>query len=181
MRISSQLNELRKQAASRRTQNSRGSTPHPSPAVSEVASEADSEIHSRAGSRLSRRSHLLDVATAKSEISANTAMSDLDEILQADIKSEKHSTHGSENGDRNDNLKDNLAGYEPNISGSVENPQDRTRNRTKSQNEFLGSFTSPQKQPHSDQRGGGSGRARDCELHTRRVHRLRTSSASPPQ
>ena len=111
MRISSQLNELRKQAASRRAQNSRGNIPHPSPAISEVASEADSELHSHAGSRISRRSHLLDVATAKSEISALTAMSDLEELLQADIKSEKHSTHGSEIGVRNDNLKDNLAQF----------------------------------------------------------------------
>ena len=107
--MSSQLNELRKQAATRRAQNSRGNTPHPSPAISEVASEADSEFHSYAGSRISRRSHLLDAATAKSEISANTAMSDLEELLRANIKSEKHSTHGSEIGVRNDNLKDNLA------------------------------------------------------------------------
>ena len=107
--MSIQLNELRKQAASRRIQNSRGNTPHPSPAISEVASEADSEYHSHAGSRISRRSHLLEVATAKSEISANTAISDLDELLQANFKSEKHSTHGSEIDVRNDNLKDNLA------------------------------------------------------------------------
>ena len=107
--MSSQLNELRKQAAARRAQNSRGNTPHPSPAISEVASEADSEFHSYAGSRISRRSHLLDAATAKSEISANTAM-DLEELLQANTKSEKCSTHGSEIGVENDNLaKDNLA------------------------------------------------------------------------
>ena len=111
--MSDQLNELRKQAASRRAQNSRGNTPHPSPAISEVASEADSERHSYAGSRISRRSHLLEVASAKSEISANTAI-DLEDLLRVNIKSEKHSTHGSEIDDRNDNLKDNLAGYEPN-------------------------------------------------------------------
>ena len=110
--MSSQLNELRKQAAARRAQNSRGNTPHPSPAISEVASEADSEFHSYAGSRISRRSHLVDAATAKSEISANTAMSDLEELLQANNKSEKCTTHGSEIGVENDNLKDNLAVFQ---------------------------------------------------------------------
>ena len=111
--MSSQLNELRAQAASRRAQNSRGNTPRPSPAVSEVASEAGSEIPSHAGSRhtqRSRGSQLLEVATAKSEISAHTATSDLDELLQSTLKSEKSSTHEMEiTGVRNVPAKDNLA------------------------------------------------------------------------